>query len=127
MIYSILPSIIIFTTNILIIFELRKSRMRTLSNKPMENAKVKSNRRMAITQLILASLFLSVTLPRSITVFFFILYRSQVSYFFAKVFDLIMCFYFNSTVFILLVHNKPFRNEFTALIGNESRRSITSI
>ena len=128
MIYSALPSIIIFTTNILLIGELKKSRSRFLNDKSTENQKEKSNHRLAVTQLILASLFLAVTLPRSVTSVYFIINKTHVSFLFTKIFDLIIWIYFNSTIFILLAHNKPFRRELKALILNsgESRSSFST-
>ena len=86
-------------------------------------SKVKSieNRRTAKTQLILAFLFLLVSLPRSLSIAVFIFYRTDLSYVIFKMFALLSVVYFNSTLILLLVQNSAFKKQFDSLLVKRPR------
>lgn len=123
------PSILILTCNILICRELakNKSKSRFLKNQQTAERVRRDNRRMALTQITLSFLFLAVTLPRSVAILVYISLRTEVSLSIVKVSDLVVIFYLNSNIFLLLAKNKPFRAQFIDLFAsNDDRRRRSS-
>ena len=125
MFYSFLPTMLIFILNIMLWRELKQSRAKfvkiTLQVKTMKNRL--ENRRLAKTQLILAFLFLIVSLPRSISTVFFIIYRGDISFLVFKILALLSLIYLNSTLITLLVQNNAFKKQFYSLVFSfKSRR-----
>ena len=118
-----MPTVLIAILNIMLWLELKrfhaKSVKITLQVNTMKNKL--ENHRTAKTQLILTLLFLIVSVPRSISTALFVIYRSDVSYFFLKIFSLLSLIYLNSTLITLLVQNFAFKKQFYSLVFPSSR------
>lgn len=148
-----MPTILICTLDILLIFELKsKSKSKTTTqnnhsannNNNNKNGKMKikrrtknnnSHHRIAKTQMIFSFLFVLVSVPRSVTLVAYAeLFPEELNvpvaitklnesvelkFFLIKLFDLISSIQFNSIFFILLVHNKPFRQKFHQIFGHK--------
>lgn len=118
--YSFAPTIIIFVVNILLFRELTRSKLKLTNIREKKIRMRLENRRLAKTHLFLSLAFLLVSVPRSITIAMFIISRTDFNYFLLNLSTLLSFFYFNSTLFILLAKNPPFKENFFSVLSASS-------
>lgn len=115
---AILPTVLIFVLNILLVNELKRSKAKCLANSSHQKRMRirRENRRMAKTQLVLSFIFLLVSVPRSVVIIAYILQRTEWTYFLVKLLTLISYIYCDSTLVILLLHNRTFKEHFNLVM-----------
>jgi hypothetical protein len=125
--YSLVPFSILLIFNILLIFEVRKSRLSISANN--NSFALKRKFQMSLTVIILTFSFIIMTLPGAIVSgFFFAIFTfTDEGYFKLILFDSITFSYHAFNFFILLLSNKKFSEAFKSMVCNLFSKAKLSI
>lgn len=113
-VYAFVPSVLIVIFNILL-FNERKSSKKRISHSytSQQKIKIKSDlNAMVKTQMLFSLVFIVITLPRSITLLIYFKTPNDFNNAVSTFFELISYIYFNSSFLLLLIQNKPFKEQF---------------
>lgn len=111
-----MPSVVIIVVNILLYKELTTSKLK-LTNVREKQLRVRlENRRTAKTHLFYSLAYLFISVPKFIAIILYIVFRNDFNFLLLKLINLLSHVYFNSTLFILLAKNVPFRSKFICYV-----------